>query len=486
MSWDLFKIPPILRTATSIPEVASLLSIEGMQSFPIGSEQHKPTVTSTKPRFYANTSGTAGQKQQSWTPQVKYTSWTNGVPTVQNSNLQGAGAAPHSHVKTTQVFRSSGVPTRTLNWPEMKPPQNTFANVKAPALSGGSVPVERKNQCAQHHGTMRSLSPLRCARAPGPEMDVTPVRLHPETAPSLNSAALQHISFADQNQNDWQVPKSESTLSSASTEPPRPRGQNGRAELAGGDHIIAGAGVQHGPIIISARSIQSEPVQDESNPATCASAPVQHETNDAFFASALDGDYCINTPSCDENSVPTPSAMVDSSQPEPAVPRREPELEASLGSCCSGLPVCDTSYSLGSSQIEQVSQFEAAAQLRIQELEARIPDLERANMKLERQLHEDGRHFLEALVSLENEIEELTKQNRKLFEERDLLTNEVASREDQINMFRNRMEITDQKLRLADMENTVLKAELHMLRQSAVAVAASAASVASAASAADV
>jgi len=57
-------------------------------------------------------------------------------------------------------------------------------------------------------------------------------------------------------------------------------------------------------------------------------------------------------------------------------------------------------------------------QQRAKELEARNGELERTNSELERKLDEDGRQFLEALLSLENEVEELTKQNRKLVEER--------------------------------------------------------------------
>lgn len=50
--------------------------------------------------------------------------------------------------------------------------------------------------------------------------------------------------------------------------------------------------------------------------------------------------------------------------------------------------------------------------------DARVRELERANAELERMLDDDGRQFLEALMKLENEIEDLTKANKKLLEER--------------------------------------------------------------------
>lgn len=55
---------------------------------------------------------------------------------------------------------------------------------------------------------------------------------------------------------------------------------------------------------------------------------------------------------------------------------------------------------------------------RRKELEAQVTELERRNTELEKKLDDDGRQFLEALLSLESEIEELNKQNKKLLEDR--------------------------------------------------------------------
>jgi len=52
------------------------------------------------------------------------------------------------------------------------------------------------------------------------------------------------------------------------------------------------------------------------------------------------------------------------------------------------------------------------------DLEARCMQLERANVELDKKLDDDAKHFLEALLSLESEVEELTKQNRRLVDER--------------------------------------------------------------------
>jgi len=53
------------------------------------------------------------------------------------------------------------------------------------------------------------------------------------------------------------------------------------------------------------------------------------------------------------------------------------------------------------------------------ELEAKVRELEAQNAYLEKKLDEDGESFLEALLQLEEQTEDLTRQNKKLAEERE-------------------------------------------------------------------
>merc|ERR1719183_827461 len=53
------------------------------------------------------------------------------------------------------------------------------------------------------------------------------------------------------------------------------------------------------------------------------------------------------------------------------------------------------------------------------ELEAKLRETEAQNAELNRRLDEDGLQFLEALISLEGQVEELTRQKQKLLDERD-------------------------------------------------------------------
>eukprot|EP00929_Paragymnodinium_shiwhaense_P060229 TRINITY_DN30103_c0_g1_i1.p1 TRINITY_DN30103_c0_g1~~TRINITY_DN30103_c0_g1_i1.p1 ORF type:complete len:598 (-),score=150.98 TRINITY_DN30103_c0_g1_i1:109-1785(-) len=58
-------------------------------------------------------------------------------------------------------------------------------------------------------------------------------------------------------------------------------------------------------------------------------------------------------------------------------------------------------------------------------LQARVAELERLNAEAEKRLDDDGKQFLEALLSLEGEVEELTKQNKGLVDERSRLEEQL-------------------------------------------------------------
>merc|ERR1719375_2841291 len=53
------------------------------------------------------------------------------------------------------------------------------------------------------------------------------------------------------------------------------------------------------------------------------------------------------------------------------------------------------------------------------ELEAKVRELEAQNAELNKRLDEDGLQFLEALISLEGQVEELSREKKKLLEERE-------------------------------------------------------------------
>jgi chromosome segregation ATPase len=61
---------------------------------------------------------------------------------------------------------------------------------------------------------------------------------------------------------------------------------------------------------------------------------------------------------------------------------------------------------------------EAAWRQREEELKAQVQHLEKEKKEVEHRLDDDGRQFLEALVSLESEVSRLTKQNKQLDAER--------------------------------------------------------------------
>lgn len=67
-----------------------------------------------------------------------------------------------------------------------------------------------------------------------------------------------------------------------------------------------------------------------------------------------------------------------------------------------------------------------AATAQANELEAKLRDQESQNAELNKRLDEDGLQFLEALISLEGQVEELTRQNRKLLDERDQMEGGLA------------------------------------------------------------
>lgn len=61
----------------------------------------------------------------------------------------------------------------------------------------------------------------------------------------------------------------------------------------------------------------------------------------------------------------------------------------------------------------------AAPSVESEEQARRLRDTEAQNAELNKRLDEDGLQFLEALISLEGQVEELTRQNKKLIDERD-------------------------------------------------------------------
>jgi len=98
-----------------------------------------------------------------------------------------------------------------------------------------------------------------------------------------------------------------------------------------------------------------------------------------------------------------------------------PEVVAEMNSMSSPAAAGNGDFSPsrpGESYLLAPASAELSIQLRVRELEARIPELERVNRELEQKMDDDGRQFLEALISLETEVEELTKTNKQLSDER--------------------------------------------------------------------
>lgn len=72
---------------------------------------------------------------------------------------------------------------------------------------------------------------------------------------------------------------------------------------------------------------------------------------------------------------------------------------------------------------------EAAWRRREEELKAQIQHLDREKKEVERRLDDDGRQFLEALISLENEVTRLTKQGKRLETEKQEALDRLAVQE---------------------------------------------------------
>ncbi|CAK0839988.1 unnamed protein product, partial [Prorocentrum cordatum] len=107
-------------------------------------------------------------------------------------------------------------------------------------------------------------------------------------------------------------------------------------------------------------------------------------------------------------------------------PERSPSPPASARGAPGGTPrtpsaasgAAGTGGTIGRS-LDDLSQApaearESAWRRREEELKAQIQHLEREKKEVERRLDDDGRQFLEALISLENEVTRLTKQSKRL------------------------------------------------------------------------
>lgn len=71
--------------------------------------------------------------------------------------------------------------------------------------------------------------------------------------------------------------------------------------------------------------------------------------------------------------------------------------------------------------------FQQGSAVQNLELEAKSRDLEAQNAELNKRLDEDGLKFLEALISLESQVEELTRQNKKLIDDREQMESGLLS-----------------------------------------------------------